>query len=67
MKVVDYTNIFKKYRNKWIALTDNDEVICAGRSLDKVIEEAKRKGYDEPVTMKVPDLRFEFVLDVHPV
>lgn len=65
--MIDITKIFKKYQNKWIALTDEDEVICAGRTLDEVMKKAKSKGYNEPVTMKVPDPRFEFVLDVQPI
>ncbi|MDD5347025.1 MAG: DUF5678 domain-containing protein [Candidatus Omnitrophica bacterium] len=65
MKIIDFTKVFKKYRNRWIALTDSDEVICDGKSLDEVMKKSKRKGYDEPVTMKVPDSKFEFVLHVY--
>lgn len=61
------TKIFKKYQSKWIALTDEDEVICAGRTLDEVMKKAKVKGYNEPVTMKVPDPHFEFVLNAQPI
>jgi len=62
MNTVDFTAIFKKYKKQWIALRDDNQVICAGRTLDAVMKKAKRKGYDKPVTMKVPDSRFEFVL-----
>lgn len=62
-KVMDRTKIFMKYQNKWVALTDDDKVICAGETLDEVMKKAKIKGYNEPVTMKVPDPRFEFVLN----
>ncbi len=62
----DVTKIFKKYQNKWIALTDNDRVICVGRTLDEIMQKAKKRGYSEPVTMKVPDSRFEFVMYVQP-
>jgi len=65
--MIDITKIFKKYQNKWIALTDDDKVICAGRTLDEVMKKAKNKGYNEPVTMKVPDPRFEFVLNAQPI
>ena len=60
--MIDMTKILKKYRNRWIALTDDDKIICAGSTLDDVMKKAKRKGYNEPVTMKVPDLRLEFVM-----
>jgi hypothetical protein len=67
MQVIDLTEIFQKYQNKWVALTDEDKVICAGETLDEVMEMAKRRGYDEPVTMKIPNPRFELVLYVHPI
>lgn len=61
-KAIDRTKIFKKYQNKWIALTDDDKVISAGLSLAEVLTSAKKKGYDNPVTAKIPDLKFEFIL-----
>lgn len=60
--MIDITKIFKKYSNKWIALTEEDKVICAGKTLDEIITKSKNKGYERPVTMKVPDFRVEFVL-----
>jgi len=61
-KAIDRTEIFTKYQNKWVALTDDDKVIVSGSTLDEVLIEAKKKGFDDPVTIKVPDLKFEFVL-----
>ena len=61
-KVLDRTNIFKKYQNKWVAFTDDDRVISAGSTLDEVLKTAKKKGFDNPVTAKIPDLKFEFIL-----
>jgi len=62
IKVMDKTEIFKKYQNRWVALTDDDKFISAGLTLDEVLQKAKRKGFDNPVTTKIPDLRFEFIL-----
>jgi len=61
-KVRDMTKNFKKYQNKWLALTEDDRVISAGLTLDEVLKVAKKKGFDNPVTTKIPDLRFEFIL-----
>lgn len=63
--MIDITKILKEYKNKWVALTDDDKVICAGSTLDDVMNKAKSKGYNEPVTMKVPDPRLEFVMYVN--
>ena len=67
MEFVDLTQLFKEYANKWVAMTDDDKIICAGRTLDDVMKKAKLKGYEEPVTMKVPSHKVEFVLDVHAI
>lgn len=63
MEAINLTKIFKKYKNKWIALTEDNDVISAGKTLDSVIEKAKRKGIDNPITMRVPDPKCEFVLN----
>lgn len=61
-KLFDKTGIFEKYQNKWVALTDDDKVIGNGSTLDEVLKIAKERGFDNPVTTKIPDLRFEFIL-----
>lgn len=60
--VIDRTEIFKKYQNQWVAFTDNDELIDSASTLDEVFKKAKSKGYDNPITAKIPDLRLEFIL-----
>jgi len=61
-KAKDRTDFFRKYQNMWVALTDDDNVISAGSTLDDVLEEAKSKGVENPVTAKIPDLSCEFIL-----
>jgi len=59
---MDRTEIFKKYQKMWVAFADDDKVISSGATLDDVLEKAKKKGFDNPVTAKMPDLSFEFML-----
>jgi len=61
-KIMDRNEIFRKYQNKWVAFTDDDKFISAGETLYDVLEKAKKKGFDNPVTTKIPDLKFEFIL-----
>lgn len=61
-RALDRAKIFQRYQNKWAAFTDNDKFISAGLTLDEVLQKAKKKGFDNPVTTKIPDLRFEFIL-----
>jgi hypothetical protein len=62
IKVMDKTEIFKKYQNRWVALTENDKVISAGLTLDEVLEKAKKKGFDNPIITRIPDLKYDYVL-----
>lgn len=64
--MIDITKIFRKYPNKWLALTDDDKVVCVGETLNEVVKKARSKGIEEPVTIKIPNPRFEFVLNVQP-
>lgn len=51
----DFTQIHKKYRGKWVALTlDEKEVIASGGSLAQILEKSKRKGLAHPIVMKIP-------------
>ena len=62
--MVDITKLFKKYENKWLALTDDDKVISSGKTLDEAVKKARSKGFNSPVTIKVPNSRLELVLHV---
>lgn len=61
-KVMDKTEIFKKYQNKWVAFTDDDKVISAGSTLDEALSKAVKKGFGNPVIAKMPDLRYDYLL-----
>lgn len=61
-KVIDRTEVFNKYQNKWVAFTDDDKVISVGSTLEEVLAIAKKRGFNNPVTAKMPDLKFEFIL-----
>ena len=61
-KILDRTNLFRKVQNRWVALNDTGKVISFGPTLDIVLMKAKKKGVDDPVTIRIPDSRYEFVL-----
>lgn len=61
-KVMDKTEIFKKYQNKWVAFTDDDKVISVGSTLDEVLSQASMKGFENPVVTKIPDLKYDYLL-----
>ena len=62
MKALDFSNIVKKYKNKWVALTPNNKkVIASGKSLNDVLNLAGKKGVKEPTVFKVPSVQNLFV------
>ncbi len=54
-RVIDWTGIYNKYPGLWVALENDEEtVISAGKTLREASENAKRKGFDNPIFMQVP-------------
>lgn len=55
MTAINWTELFGKYRGKWVALGDDQRtVFAAGDSLKEVREAAIRKGYSDPIFTRVP-------------
>ena len=51
----DFTEIYKKYKGKWVALApDEKSVVASGKTLKKILEDAKKKGFEQPIVMRVP-------------
>lgn len=62
MKVVDWSNLYKNYKGLWVALEDDEEtVISSGKSLTEVAQEAKKKGFKNPIFYSVPEKETYFV------
>ena len=54
-KARDFKWIYKKYKGKWVALTpDEKSVISSGKTAKEVYDQAHKKGFKEPILMKVP-------------
>ena len=62
MNFSDMTRIFSKYENKWVALTDDNKVIAVATTLNAVLKKARQKGHENPLTARIPDSKFEYVL-----
>jgi hypothetical protein len=54
MKAIDMTPIIKKYPGYFVALSYNrKKVLGKGHTAEEAIEEAKRKGYKNPLIVKI--------------
>ena len=61
MKAIDLSAVHEKYKGMWVALTDSYQVISANKSVRKVVEEVRKKGYKHPTLFKVPKEELPFI------
>ena len=53
MKAIDMTPIIKKYSGYFVALSyDRKKVLGKGHTPEEALEEANRKGYEDPTINK---------------
>ena len=59
---IDWTQIYKKYKGKWVALKDDEQtVVGSGAKAKDALEEARQKGYDHPILHRVPTKLITYV------
>jgi len=61
MKPIDLSQVYKNYKGLWVALVNDTQVISADKSVRKVVEDTKKKGYEKPLLFKVPKNDLPFV------
>lgn len=53
--VIDWTEIYKKYKGLWVALKDDKKtVVASGKTVKQVMDRAQEKGYTQPILFRVP-------------
>ncbi len=61
-KALDFSKIAKKFKGKWVALTEDEKkVISSGRSAKETLEKAKEEGFKNPILFMVPISIFPYV------
>lgn len=67
MEPRNYTDIYKKFENKWVAFNsepfDSTEVVGSGNTLDEALKQAARKGFKDPVVTKFPSFKYTYALN----
>ena len=59
---VDFSELAKRYAGRWVALDpDTYVVVTVGESAEEVLNEANRKGLDDPVITHVVENYAAFV------
>ena len=52
---IDWTKVYKKYKGLRVALLDDEiTVVGSGKTLENALEEASKKGYKNPIVMRMP-------------
>lgn len=55
MKSIDFTQVSKKYRGLWVGLkADQKTVIASGKTVEEVVDKARKKGFERPILFRVP-------------
>ncbi|MDI6689690.1 MAG: DUF5678 domain-containing protein [Actinomycetota bacterium] len=55
MGAIDLTDVYKKYKGKWVALAkDEQTVLSSGKTASVAYKKAKAKGFEKPILMKIP-------------
>lgn len=55
MPAKDWSKIWKLYKGKWVALQEDEvTVITSADTLKETLEEARRKGFQNPIVTKMP-------------
>lgn len=53
---IDWTDLFKKYKGKWVTLKDDEVTVISSDFKAKVaLDKAKKNGYDNPILFRVPN------------
>ena len=51
----DWSEMYRKYAGKWVALADDEEtVIAADENLKRTVELSEKKGHPKPILHRVP-------------
>lgn len=59
---MDFTQIYKKHKGLWVALSPNEEkVIGKGRTVKVAVDQAHKKGVATPYLFKVPNKLISYV------
>ena len=54
--VIDWTKIYEKHKGLWVALkSDEVTVIASGKTAKEAWEEARRRGYEQPILTRMPE------------
>jgi hypothetical protein len=63
MKAIDMTPIIKKYPGYFVALSnDRKKVLGIGMSPEEALEQAKKRGFNNPIISKIPRQTSEYKL-----
>ena len=59
---IDWTEIYTKYKGRWVALEDDEQtVVGSGESVREALDQARANGYTEPILTRMPDELIPFV------
>jgi len=59
LEIIDFSEKLKPYENMWVALSkDKRDVICAEKTLSRLLKKIKKEDFINIEFMKVPDFGY---------
>lgn len=59
---VDWTKIYQKYKGLWVGLKeDKKTVVASGKTVAEMMENARKKGFKDPIAFRVPSEIVPFI------
>lgn len=55
MQAIDWSDIYKKYKGKWVALAQDEQtVLASGKTAKEAWDGALKKGFKKPILTQMP-------------
>ena len=69
MKIIDWTQLYEKYKGLWVALSDadNETVVGSGATAKQALDEAERSGFTNAALTYVPTEMMTFAGTIYEV
>ena len=62
MQAIDWSQIYKKYRGKWVALAQDEQtVLASGKTAKEAWDKALKKGFQKPILTHMPTRLIPYV------
>ena len=64
MTAINWSSIYKKYKGLWVGLKDDEKTVIAwGKTVKEAMDKAQKKGFKQPILVRMPTKILPYVGD----